>query len=134
MIDINYERKYHCDTNSTTLCRDGDVAAPFAIIHHMPNDIECFYIPFLEEPDEDNGIFGYYISMYKPEYVIETKNKLTKEMKESLMRILNNGGWEKLIEAFKEECGENCSATIEECSHKFRKFPKDPPNYLLLPE
>lgn len=134
MIDIHYERKYHCDTNSSIIYRDGNVIAPYAVIHNMPNNIECFYIPFINEPDEDDDIFGYYISMYKPEYVIDTKNKLTKDMKESLMRILNNGGWKKLIEAFEEECGNNCSATTKECRHKFRKFPKDPPNYLLLPE
>ena len=98
MINIEYERYYHCDTNSSWFHRDGDVIAPLAVIHHMPNDIECFYIPFIDEPDiEEKGIYGYYISMYEPKYVIETKNKLTKDMKESLMRILNNGGWEKLI-------------------------------------
>ena len=134
MIDINYERKYHCDMNSSFLHRDGNIVAPYAVLHHMPNNIECFYIPFLNEPNEDKDIFGYYISMYEPDYVIETINKLTKEMKESLMKILNNGGWKKLIEAFEEECGNNCSATIEECCHKFRKFPKEPPNYLLLPD
>lgn len=135
MINIEYERYYHCDTNSSWFHRDGDVIAPLAVIHHMPNDIECFYIPFIDEPDiEEKGIYGYYISMYEPKYVIETKNKLTKDMKESLMRILNNGGWEKLIEAFEEECGDNCSATLEECRHKFRQFPATPPNYLLLPE
>lgn len=134
MINIEYERQYHCDTNSSWLHRDGDVIAPFAVIHHMPNDIECFYIPFINEMDENNDIYGYYISMYEPKYVIETKNKLTKDMKESLMRILNNGGWEKLIEAFEEDCGDNCSVTLEECRHKFRQFPKTPPNYLLLPE
>lgn len=134
MINIEYERHYHCDTNSSWFYRDGDVIAPFAVIHHMPNDIECFYIPFINEIDENNDIYGYYISMYEPKYVIETKNKLTKDMKESLMRILNNGGWEKLIKAFEEECGDNCSTTLEECRHKFRQFPKTPPNYLLLPE
>lgn len=134
MITLEYEDKYHCDTVHPEFIRYGKITMPVAVIHHMPNDIEFFYIPFLEDHDENDGIYGYYISMYEPKYVIETKNKLTKDMKESLMRILNNGGWEKLIEAFEEDCGDNCSVTLEECRHKFRQFPKTPPNYLLLPE
>ena len=89
MITLEYEDKYHCDTVHSEFIKYGEITMPVAVIHHMPNNIEFFYIPFLEDHDENDGIYGYYISMYEPKYVIETKNKLTKDMKESLMRILN---------------------------------------------
>ena len=110
-----------------------------SIIHCSDNDIECFYIPFIDEPDiEEEGIYGYYISIYEPKYVIETKNKMNKDLKERLMdTLINYNGWKELTKSFSIACdteGGEYFNYCKLCRRHNRQFPATPPNYLLLPE
>ena len=138
-LTIQEKEKYYCGDSIIDIHYPNKLERPIiSIIQRSNKYIECFYIPFKYEDFtiEKEGVYGYYISMYKPEYAIDTKNKLTQEMKEQLMDILiNDNGWNALINSFNVEC--NNSQPFEyckECKHKFRKFSKEPPNYLLLPE
>lgn len=138
-LTIQEKEKYYCGDSIININYPNKLGRPIiSIIHNANTDIECFYIPFTDEDIsiEEKGIYGYYISMYNPEYAINTKNKLSKKLKEELMDILiNQNGWNALIDSFYTEC--NNSQPFKycfKCKHKFRKFSKNPPNYLLLPE
>lgn len=138
-LTIQEKEKYYCGDSIINIDYPNKLGRPIiSIIHNANTDIECFYIPFTDEDIsiEEKGIYGYYISMYNAEYAINTKNKLSKKLKEELMDILiNQNGWNALIDSFYTKC--NNSQPFEycfKCKHKFRKFSKNPPNYLLLLE
>ena len=130
-IDSKYGLLRHCDTISTDIIGDRSIRTILAELHCDDNNIECFYIPFLDVNKEHDNNFGYYISIYKPEYVVEPKIKLTSNEKIDLINLLDSGGWNKLMKSFKDEC-DSCNS--RDCIHKNRILPLNPPNYMLLEE
>lgn len=128
-IETKYGLLRHCDTISTGIIGNSKIKTIMVELHCDDNDIECLYIPFLNESKNYDNIFGYYLSIYSPEYIVEPKVKLNYNEKVDIMNLLNNGGWNKLMETFKDECN-NCFS--EDCIHKNRILPKYTPNYIEL--
>jgi len=114
---------YQCDNVTCNLSK-GNIRGISAIIQSSDDIEDFFYIPFL-----NNGK-GYCISMYRPEYMEDPEIKMSDSDKKDLVELLNSDGWNKLVEAFGQECGEHCLSV--DCKHRFRNLPKNPPDYNLL--
>ncbi len=126
-INTKYGLLKHCDTISTNIIGD-KIKTILVELHCDDNNIECLYIPFLDDTKNHDNIFGYYVSIYSSEYIVKPKIPLSYDEIMELQDLVNNN-WDKLMEIFKDEC-DNCYS--KDCIHKNRVLPKCPPNYMYL--
>lgn len=126
---------YHCDGKSTdihSLDYETDIPlAPIAILQRYPGVTDDWF--HLINTISDDPIN---ISIYEPKYIDEVHGSLSERDKKTLMEIFNNGGWEKLREAFNQGCIDMCDedTDCEACLRRRNNFPATPPDYTQLPD